>query len=104
MTLAKVAGVRCLVTAGSDEKCAQCREMGAYAAINYKEHNFPDEVYKIEKVRAGCQRAGAGLGPDASSRLISTLTASPTSSLISMLETGVMWCHPRPLFRPFPQV
>ena len=41
---------RCLVTAGSDQKCAQCMEMGAHAAINYKEHNFPDEVHKIEKV------------------------------------------------------
>ena len=55
MALAKEAGVRCLVTAGSDEKCEQCRKFGAYAAINYKTQNFPDEVHKVEEVCDCCR-------------------------------------------------
>src|SRR5688500_1572508 len=35
-TLCKLAGVRVIVTAGSDEKCARCIEHGADQAINYK--------------------------------------------------------------------
>ena len=39
-TLLKLAGVRVLVTAGSDEKCARCLEHGADVAINYKTEDF----------------------------------------------------------------
>lgn len=38
--LAKAFGVRVIVTAGSEEKCAACRTLGADAAINYKEDDF----------------------------------------------------------------
>jgi putative PIG3 family NAD(P)H quinone oxidoreductase len=38
--LAKAFGARVIVTAGSDEKCAACRELGADAAINYKTQDF----------------------------------------------------------------
>jgi len=34
--MAKAAGARVLATAGSDEKCAACRTLGADVAINYK--------------------------------------------------------------------
>jgi len=38
--LLKVSGSRCLVTAGSDEKCRRCRELGADAAVNYRSGDF----------------------------------------------------------------
>ena len=39
-TLCKLAGMRVIVTAGSDEKCARCIEHGADVAINYREEDF----------------------------------------------------------------
>jgi len=42
--LAKLAGSRVLVTAGSDEKCARCRELGADVAVNYRTEKFLDAV------------------------------------------------------------
>ena len=38
--MAKHAGARVIVTAGSEEKCAACRELGADLAINYKTDDF----------------------------------------------------------------
>ena len=34
--LAKAFGARVIITAGSDEKCAACRKLGADVAMNYK--------------------------------------------------------------------
>jgi NADPH:quinone reductase-like Zn-dependent oxidoreductase len=42
--LAKRAGARVVVTAGSDEKCAQCRALGADVAVNYRTEKFADAV------------------------------------------------------------
>jgi putative PIG3 family NAD(P)H quinone oxidoreductase len=42
--LLKEAGVRVIVTAGSDEKCEQCRKLGADVAINYKSGPFAAAV------------------------------------------------------------
>ena len=42
--LAKALGARVITTAGSDEKCAACRELGADVAINYKTTDFVPEV------------------------------------------------------------
>jgi len=42
--LARAAGARAIVTAGSDEKLALCRELGAELAINYKSESFADRV------------------------------------------------------------
>jgi NADPH2:quinone reductase len=42
--LAKAMGHRVFVTAGSDEKCAACIKLGADVAINYKTHDFVEEV------------------------------------------------------------
>ena len=38
--MAKAFGARVLTTAGSDEKCAACRELGADRAINYRSEDF----------------------------------------------------------------
>jgi len=42
--LLKAAGVRVIVTAGSDQKCEQCRKLGADVAINYKSGPFAAAV------------------------------------------------------------
>ncbi|CAH1652925.1 NAD(P)H-quinone oxidoreductase [Chelatococcus asaccharovorans] len=52
--LAKALGARVLVTAGSDEKCAASRAVGADVAINYRTADF------VEAARA----ATDGRGPD----------------------------------------
>lgn len=44
ISLCREAGVRILVTAGSDEKCARCREHGADVAINYRAGDFAPAV------------------------------------------------------------
>ena len=45
--LAKLAGVRVFVTAGSAEKCEACLALGADAAINYKTQDFQEEVLRL---------------------------------------------------------
>ena len=45
--LGKLFGARVFTTAGSDEKCAACLELGAERAINYREEDFT-EVMKGE--------------------------------------------------------
>jgi putative PIG3 family NAD(P)H quinone oxidoreductase len=42
--LAKRVGARVIVTAGSDEKCARCRELGADIAVNYRREKFAEVV------------------------------------------------------------
>jgi NADPH2:quinone reductase len=48
--LAKAFGAQVIVTAGSDEKCAACSELGADHAINYKTQDF---VVEIKTLSAG---------------------------------------------------
>ncbi|WP_446811926.1 NAD(P)H-quinone oxidoreductase [Methylomonas sp. 2BW1-5-20] len=38
--LAKAFGAQVIVTAGSDDKCSYCRELGADLAINYRQQDF----------------------------------------------------------------
>jgi putative PIG3 family NAD(P)H quinone oxidoreductase len=42
--LGRLAGARVIVTAGSDEKCARCRALGADVAVNYRTQKFADAV------------------------------------------------------------
>ena len=42
--LAAARGARVIVTAGSDEKCAACLDLGAWKAINYRTQDFVQEV------------------------------------------------------------
>ncbi|MEU8826058.1 NAD(P)H-quinone oxidoreductase [Streptomyces sp. NPDC048636] len=51
--LAKAAGARVAVTAGSAEKLAACAELGADLLVNYREQDF------VEEVRRGTDGAGA---------------------------------------------
>lgn len=40
-------GAQVYATAGSREKCAACERLGATAAINYKEHDFSEEIRRL---------------------------------------------------------
>lgn len=42
--MAAAHGARVIATAGSDEKCALCRELGAEIAVNYREADFVEAV------------------------------------------------------------
>ena len=42
--LVKAAGATTIVTAGSDEKCARCRDLGADVAVNYRSGDFAAEA------------------------------------------------------------
>jgi NADPH:quinone reductase-like Zn-dependent oxidoreductase len=42
--MGKAAGARIIATAGSDEKCALCRALGADIAINYRSDDFAETV------------------------------------------------------------
>ncbi len=45
--LARIFGARVFTTAGSADKCAACLQLGAEAAINYREQDFVAEVKKL---------------------------------------------------------
>lgn len=49
-TLAKLAGLRAVVTAGSDEKCKRCLEHGADQAINYRRDDFAEQAGEVDIV------------------------------------------------------
>jgi putative PIG3 family NAD(P)H quinone oxidoreductase len=53
--LAKAFGARVIVTAGTDEKCAACLNLGADVAINYKTEDF------VARVREATHGAGANV-------------------------------------------
>ncbi len=42
--LGREAGAKVIVTAGTDEKCARCRKLGAQVAVNYRTQSFTDAV------------------------------------------------------------
>ena len=44
---ATCSGCNVIVTCGSDEKCARALELGADAAINYREQDFVEEVQRV---------------------------------------------------------
>lgn len=45
--LAHAFGATVYATAGTDEKCSACRELGADAAINYRTHDFVAEIHAL---------------------------------------------------------
>jgi putative PIG3 family NAD(P)H quinone oxidoreductase len=49
-TLAKLAGLRVIVTAGSDEKCRRCIAHGADDAINYRTEDFVERARGVDIV------------------------------------------------------
>ena len=51
IALVREAGGRCLVTAGSPEKCERCLELGADAAIDYRREDFAERVAALTSGR-----------------------------------------------------
>lgn len=49
--LAKALGATVIATAGSDEKCAACVQLGADHAIHYKTHDFAAEAMRLTEGR-----------------------------------------------------
>jgi len=47
IALGRLFGLQVIVTCGSDAKCARAVELGAAAAINYREQDFVEEVHRI---------------------------------------------------------
>ena len=50
IALCKAKGITTFVTAGSDEKCDLCAQMGASNVINYKTEDFAEVVSSRTKV------------------------------------------------------
>lgn len=53
--MARAFGARVITTAGSEEKCAACRKLGADIAVNYKEEDF------VEVVKTATEGRGANV-------------------------------------------
>lgn len=49
--MGKAAGATVIVTAGSDDKCAACVELGADHAINYRQADFAEEARRLTQRR-----------------------------------------------------
>jgi NADPH2:quinone reductase len=47
IALGKLFGLKVIVTCGTDDKCARARELGADAAINYRDQDFVEEVHRV---------------------------------------------------------
>ena len=47
IALGNLFGLHVIVTCGSDLKCARALELGAAAAINYREQDFVEEVHRV---------------------------------------------------------
>ncbi|MBO9669236.1 MAG: NAD(P)H-quinone oxidoreductase [Sphingobium sp.] len=47
VSLCKAFGIETIVTCGSDEKCAAAADWGATHAINYRTHDFAEEVKRL---------------------------------------------------------
>lgn len=52
IALAKLFGLKIIVTCGTDQKCARATDLGADAAINYRTLDFVEEVHRVTR-RAG---------------------------------------------------
>ncbi|HVU28912.1 MAG TPA: NAD(P)H-quinone oxidoreductase [Sphingomicrobium sp.] len=47
IALGRLFGLKVIVTCGTDEKCSRALELGAEAAINYREQDFVEEVHRV---------------------------------------------------------
>jgi putative PIG3 family NAD(P)H quinone oxidoreductase len=73
--LIKAAGGAIIVTAGSDEKCRRCRELGADVAVNYRSGDFVSEA----------RDATGGLGVDV---VLDSIGATYLERNLDALRTG----------------
>ncbi len=83
--LAKAFGARVFATAGSDEKCAACLDLGADRAINYNDEDFVQAV-KDETGGKGADVILDMVGGDYVARNISALAADGRMVSIAFLK------------------
>ena len=81
--MAKAWGTTVLVTAGSEEKCTFCEELGADKAINYKNQNFSEE---IKKLYGGVDVILDMIGGDYTSRNLDVLNEEGRLVLINAMK------------------
>lgn len=78
--MARAAGGRVFATAGSDERCARCTELGAEIAINYNTHDFGDVL-------------GKHLGPSAVDVVLDTVGAPYLARNLELLAIEGRLCY-----------
>lgn len=78
--MARAAGGRVFATAGSDERCARCTELGAEIAINYNTHDFGDVL-------------GKHLGPSAVDVVLDTVGAPYLARNLELLAVEGRLCY-----------
>lgn len=84
--LAKAFGAKVFTTAGSDEKCAACVELGADRAINYRNEDFV-EVIKAETGGKGVDVVLDMVGGDYIPRTISVMAIEGRHVSIAFLQS-----------------
>jgi len=82
--LARAMGARVFATAGSDEKCAKCLELGAELAINYRTQDFVAEVKQATDKR-GVDLILDMVGGDYIARNIRALAVEGRLAMIAFL-------------------
>ena len=83
--LAKEIGATIYATAGSDEKCAACVELGATASIQYRNADFADEIKRLTDGR-GVDVVLDMVGAPYATRNIRSLAMDGRLVLIAFLE------------------
>lgn len=83
--LLREAGAAVYVTAGSDEKCRRCVEMGATAAINYRTEDFGERIRELTNGR-GVDAVLDSIGGPYFARNVASLT--PGGRLVIIGLTG----------------
>jgi len=87
--LAREFGAEVFATAGSDEKCAACRRLGATVAINYRTHDFLAEIKRLTGGR-GVDVVLDMVGAPYAVRNLRSLAIDGRLVLIAFLEGSVV--------------
>jgi len=87
IALGRLFGLHVIVTCGTDPKCARALELGAAAAINYREQDFVEEVHRITG-RAGVNVVIDMVGGDYVPRNIACLTKEGRHVSIAVQRGG----------------
>jgi putative PIG3 family NAD(P)H quinone oxidoreductase len=74
IALGQLFGLKVIVTCGTDGKCARAMELGARAAINYRDQDFVEEVHRVTN-RAGVNVVVDMVGGDYVPRNLACLAA-----------------------------
>src|SRR5690348_10826183 len=87
IALGRLFGLKVIVTCGTDAKCARALDLGAAAAINYREQDFVEEVHRISG-RAGVNVVIDMVGGDYVPRNIACLSKEGRHVSIAVQRGG----------------